>query len=408
MITYYGSKISDNMTKTPEGYLICHNVPIARTGQQIYLGRETPYTDLPPNKEITVVRLPEEVFSRETMASFEGKPVTDNHPAEDVLAENSRYYLKGIARDVRRGAGQFNDCIVADLMIYDPVLIDEILNKSKREISCGYDCFWEQGNGDTMIQRKIRGNHIAVVENGRAGHKVAVRDNKPSNPKYGGNKRMSAKNLKNKILAMFAKDEGTTPEEIAQASKILGDTEPETLPKEDTTNDEPPINEILTTLKAIGEAVQKNTETLAAIVQAEKREDAHKNDEISTLDELENELEGNPGKDESISEQEKSVTVPAETIDEDKINSLVNKPACDEALANLKVLKPIVAGIQDKVVRKKAIDSLAKLVRGNVQDRQYANVLKAARNTNDSNVVNERDLGRIWAKKFNPQYKEDK
>ena len=179
MITYYGSKISDNITKTPEGYLICHNVPIARTGQQIYLGKETPYNDLPPDKEITVIRLPEEVFSRETLASFEGKPITDNHPSEDVTAENSRYYLKGIARDVRRGAGQFNDCIVADLMVYDPVLIDEILNKSKREISCGYDCFWEQGNGDTMIQRKIRGNHIAVVENGRAGHKVAVRDNKP-------------------------------------------------------------------------------------------------------------------------------------------------------------------------------------------------------------------------------------
>lgn len=27
MISYYGSKISDNLTKTPEGFLICHNVP---------------------------------------------------------------------------------------------------------------------------------------------------------------------------------------------------------------------------------------------------------------------------------------------------------------------------------------------------------------------------------------------
>ena len=37
---YYGSKISDNMTKTPEGFLICHNVPIGRTGEYKYLSCE--------------------------------------------------------------------------------------------------------------------------------------------------------------------------------------------------------------------------------------------------------------------------------------------------------------------------------------------------------------------------------
>ena len=28
------------MTETPEGFLICHDVPIARTGRQDYLNRE--------------------------------------------------------------------------------------------------------------------------------------------------------------------------------------------------------------------------------------------------------------------------------------------------------------------------------------------------------------------------------
>ena len=40
MIAYYGSKISEHMTKTPEGFLICHDVPIARIGQQEYFAGE--------------------------------------------------------------------------------------------------------------------------------------------------------------------------------------------------------------------------------------------------------------------------------------------------------------------------------------------------------------------------------
>ena len=38
---HFGSKISPNMKRTPEDFLICYNVPIARTGVQKYLGKET-------------------------------------------------------------------------------------------------------------------------------------------------------------------------------------------------------------------------------------------------------------------------------------------------------------------------------------------------------------------------------
>ena len=37
---YYGSKLSEHMTKTPDGFLICHSVPIGRLGVQEYLGQE--------------------------------------------------------------------------------------------------------------------------------------------------------------------------------------------------------------------------------------------------------------------------------------------------------------------------------------------------------------------------------
>ena len=31
---YFGSRLSANMITTPEGYLVCKNVPIARVGHQ--------------------------------------------------------------------------------------------------------------------------------------------------------------------------------------------------------------------------------------------------------------------------------------------------------------------------------------------------------------------------------------
>ena len=40
MIQYYGYTISPNQLETGEGFLICRNVPIARTGDQDYLGAE--------------------------------------------------------------------------------------------------------------------------------------------------------------------------------------------------------------------------------------------------------------------------------------------------------------------------------------------------------------------------------
>ena len=37
---YYGTKLSDNISLRPEGYLMCLNVPVARTGYQDYLPEE--------------------------------------------------------------------------------------------------------------------------------------------------------------------------------------------------------------------------------------------------------------------------------------------------------------------------------------------------------------------------------
>jgi len=101
-LAYYGDVISPNITKTTEGYLICKNVPIGRTGQMTYLRREL---DLDGNPEdtVTVSREASECFDVSCLASFEGKPVTSDHPSEDVDPGNFAAYAKGHVQNVRRG-----------------------------------------------------------------------------------------------------------------------------------------------------------------------------------------------------------------------------------------------------------------------------------------------------------------
>ena len=172
---YYGTRLSENISRRePEGYLLCLNVPVARTGTQEYLPEEL---GLPGGPDmIQVHRLEEEVFSPETIASFEGMPVTNDHPPDGVDIENIRRLQRGHAHNIRRGTGTESDLLLADLIITDPVLIDAILG-GKREISCGYTYELCEEDG-RYIQRKIRGNHIAVVDAGRAGPRVSIRDEK--------------------------------------------------------------------------------------------------------------------------------------------------------------------------------------------------------------------------------------
>lgn len=207
-MTYFGPRLSENISRRePEGYLICLNVPVARTGTQEYLPSELGLPE-PDARLIPVLRPAEEIFSPACIASFEGMPVTDDHPAgpEGVTAENIRRLQKGHAHNVRRGAGAESDLLLADLIITDPVLIGEIL-AGKREISCGYNYLLCEEDGN-FIQREIRGNHVAVVDAGRAGPRVSIKDTKTNMER---SSRMNTKTRKNtlwqaRLLARMARD----------------------------------------------------------------------------------------------------------------------------------------------------------------------------------------------------------
>jgi hypothetical protein len=101
MIAYYGNRISPNMTDTPEGYLICHDVPIARIGPMEYRRGEV-QLDGDPVQTVKINRYPEDVFEAAAIASFEGKDITAGHPPDNVGPENYAAYSKGHVENVRR------------------------------------------------------------------------------------------------------------------------------------------------------------------------------------------------------------------------------------------------------------------------------------------------------------------
>lgn len=178
---YYGSKISDNITELSDGCLACFNVPIARTGTYKYLREEL---GLEGNGIVEVYRTDEEVFDNVAIASFEGKAFTDTHPSVDVTADNWSIYAKGDIRNVRRGTGDKSHLLLADVIVRDPIVINEIRSGAKREISAGYECEYIEKDGK-LYQTKIRGNHVALVQAGRAGNQVKINDEKKVvNSKY--------------------------------------------------------------------------------------------------------------------------------------------------------------------------------------------------------------------------------
>lgn len=170
---YTTEQISEHISKTPEGFLLCSDVPIARIGDYEYSKDEVPIES--NGKMVIIHRDEDEVFSPTAIMSFNGKPITINHPSDFVTPENWNEYAHGTVQNVRRGEGEQEDLLLADLIINTEKAINLVEN-GLREISCGYDATYEdEGNGEGR-QRNIVGNHVALVLQGRAGNRCSIQD----------------------------------------------------------------------------------------------------------------------------------------------------------------------------------------------------------------------------------------
>lgn len=165
---------------TDEGFL---RVPgkVSRTGIQEYLASELGLTDRNPNDIVRVYRPYEEVFSPDSLASFDGVSITLQHPDALVNSKNYSQVTKGIVR----GSGTETDDqhVQCNLLIQAQDAIDAV-QRGMCELSAGYTALYDDTPGVTpdgqdydFKQTRIHINHVAIVDRGRAGT-ARIFDNK--------------------------------------------------------------------------------------------------------------------------------------------------------------------------------------------------------------------------------------
>lgn len=161
--------------KTVDGYLTAR-VWAARTGLMDYTGAELGRPDL---DIVRLYRPEDEVFNKDSLGSFKGKPITDGHPKERVTKDNhtalQRGHISGVARD--------GEAVALDVAITDGSMVASLEGDGARELSAGYVSQIDWTPGETpdgqhydAVQRGIFVDHLAIVPKGRAGSEFRIGD----------------------------------------------------------------------------------------------------------------------------------------------------------------------------------------------------------------------------------------
>lgn len=160
--------------------------PVTKEGVFPYTGKQIDFNGslgLEPNKLYNVYRPAAELSKEETLESFNGVPLIDDH---EMVGEGCTPY------DDRAAAGVLMNprlsetnagMIVGDFKIFSEKL-KNLIQQGKKALSLGYRCTYDavkgiwQGQTYDFIQRNMFGNHVALVNEGRMGSSVRVYDHK--------------------------------------------------------------------------------------------------------------------------------------------------------------------------------------------------------------------------------------
>jgi hypothetical protein len=168
----------DAPRRTSDGFLAVR-AKAARAGVYNYLASEVgaPAT-FKATDTVKIYRDAAEVFAADSVRSFIGRAITNDHPSQAVTAANWRDHARGTVM----GAMRDGEYLAFDLVLMDKAAIAAV-DSGKRELSNGYSCQldWTPGtapDGTTYDARQttIRGNHVALVDKGRAGPECAIKD----------------------------------------------------------------------------------------------------------------------------------------------------------------------------------------------------------------------------------------
>lgn len=163
-------------TEDADGFMIARAI-VTNVGVFTYLNQD--------GSQRRELRLPEEVFSAESLDSLALAPLTLMHPAEPVTPDNVGTLAVGSLGEYSHTDGYR---VSAKLRVNRADAIQAVKDGTAKALSCGYRCDIEWTSGTWLgmdydcIQRNIRYNHVALVTVGRAGDEAVIHTDQAGTP----------------------------------------------------------------------------------------------------------------------------------------------------------------------------------------------------------------------------------
>lgn len=248
---------------TPEGYIRAKAI-VTRAGVFDYAN-----ADGSLRREL---RLPEDVFHSDAMSTIKMIPITNGHPIEKLVnSRNAKQLAVGYTGDIIEQQG---DYVLANLVITDEAAVKAVKEMGRRELSLGYtvDLVEEPGNylgqDYDYIQKNIKYNHLAIVDEARAGNAARIHLDEADAIQVTGVKEMAKRKIKIDAMDYMVEPEIADFVESAQ---------------ERDTNHEEEIRRVEEKIAALKEALRNNEEELER-VKAER--DGLKEDDMPDTDDM--------------------------------------------------------------------------------------------------------------------------
>ena len=211
------------------GYMHVKLTPISKACVNPYLGSEIPnYKEkgLKPDGIYYALRDPDEL--KKAVDTFNGLPLLLDHHKINAEYQDKKDIVGSTGTDATFDGTYLKN----SLSITDADAIKAIEDGTAREISCAYAYEPDFTAGEfegvpyDFVMRNIKGNHVALVAEGRAGHDVKVAD---SNEKIKEKLKMAKENEdKKKKQQGKANDSNPTPEtnEVPTPEPTQGENPP--------------------------------------------------------------------------------------------------------------------------------------------------------------------------------------
>jgi len=272
--------------KDSNGYMHVDKSNITKEQVAPYLGETIPEwreLGLEPKKVYNIYRPAEEL--EKAVTTFNGLPLMLEHwdMDADTIGNVKEHVVGSLGTDADFSAPYLTNSIT----IIDAKAIEAVENGTFKELSAGYTCKLDMtggifdGQAYDGVMREIKGNHVALVPEGRAGHDVKVADALPSK---GGENVDVVDRLKNLLIEIFTNKEAMK-ELMGEEIKNEEVTTVEPVAENEMPKDETPVEEIGEEIKEAMRMAGLDPEDMSqqkafiAGMSANKAEDACKDEE---------------------------------------------------------------------------------------------------------------------------------